>query len=164
MRVVGIKIVIQELTRKTYQYLTALKINLLNGNLNEVAICKHCKNVLILTEKATERTINIIFKSNYCRYCETLMEKKVKVEKLASQNIYHSVLGTKQTVLIIMMEVLGTPSSVICYFQQLFRNNTCIQAKTCPKSVKYIGTNSKACISNFNLQSMNRCFLTEMYY
>ena len=75
MRVVGIKIVIQELTRKTYQYLTALKINLLNGNLNEVAICKHCKNVLVLTEKATQRTINIIFKSNYCRYCETLMEK-----------------------------------------------------------------------------------------
>ena len=26
-------------------------------------------------QKASQRAINVIFRSNYCRYCETLMEK-----------------------------------------------------------------------------------------
>ena len=56
MRVVVIKIVIWEVKRKIYipVFDKIINIKLLNENLKEVAICKHCKNVLILAEKASQ--------------------------------------------------------------------------------------------------------------
>ena len=42
-----------------------INIKLLNENLKEVAICKHCKNVLMLTEKVNQLikglTLQVIF-------------------------------------------------------------------------------------------------------